>query len=271
MNLISRLSKGKEIAKISLSIILKNKSLLFFPIISSISAILIFATFFAGSLFMGISLSEGSMKYVGMALLFFYYLFLFTIITFFNVGLIHCATKIFNNETTSIGEGIRFAGTKMVNIVSWAAISATVGLILKMLTTGENQVGKVIAAMIGTAWTVLTFFVVPIMVYKDMGPIAAIQESGKTISEKWGESLGGTFSFALVNFLGIVLIGLIAYGTSMINFTIAIGVFVVGLIFLFSVTSAANTVFVAAAYNNMNKLPSGAFRGELIDDLFVVK
>lgn len=277
MSIFSRLSKGWSIAQTSLSIILNNKSLLLFPMISTISLILILATFFGGGyLVLGDAIAnntsdENTMNIVGMALVFIYYLVNFTVVTFFNVGLIYCATKIFNEEETSIGEGIQFATTKMGKIITWASISATVGLILNILSNDENRLGQIVASLIGTAWTVLTFFVVPIMVFKDMGPIEAIKESGRTVKEKWGESLGGNFSLGLINVLGIIAIAFLAFVLSMVNMYLALTVAIIAAILLFATTSAANVVFVAAVYNNLNELPSGEFQSDIIDDLFISK
>ena len=55
------------------------------------------------------------------------------IVVFFNVGLVYCARLILEGEETSFAEGISYAMTRTQTIFAWAALAATVGMILKTI------------------------------------------------------------------------------------------------------------------------------------------
>jgi len=59
--------------------------------------------------------------------------------------------------------------------------------------------------LLGLAWTVLTFFVIPIIVYQDLGVVDTIKKSGETIKKTWGEALMVNFSAGFVFGILIVL------------------------------------------------------------------
>jgi hypothetical protein len=95
MSFFNRLSKGWELAKSSLIVLKENKQLLIFPILSSVSLLLILASFGATAVFglkifddnNGVELSRGII-YLGV---FVYYLINYFAVVFFNVALMHCA------------------------------------------------------------------------------------------------------------------------------------------------------------------------------------
>ena len=52
--------------------------------------------------------------------------------------------------------------------------------------------------LIGVAWTLATFLVVPVLVTRDVGPIDAVKESAGLLRETWGENLIGNVGLGLV-------------------------------------------------------------------------
>lgn len=276
MGFFSRLSNGWELAKISLHTINQNRSLLLFPVFSVISLILVLATFFGGGFFLfgetidrALNDEQGG-NLLAIALIFIYYLINFFIIVFFNSALIHCAVKILNGEETSLEEGFNFALSRIGKIFGWAVLSATVGTLLQLLQN-MGKIGEIIAGLIGLAWSVMTFFVVPVLIYEDKGVFEAVKESGRLMRQKWGESLAANVSFGLFHFLGIL--AAIGLGMLLMNVSAILAITVaVGIILLVStVMSAARTVFVAAVYNHVSGRPTGEFDGRTLDSAFIQK
>ena len=283
MRIFDRISNGWTIGNISLSIIKNNPSLLLFPIISGISMIIVFLSYFGGGLILllGASLSSfssleslansdllaDSVVYV---IAFGFYLTNYFIVIFFNVALVHCAKRILNGKETSVGEGINFALTKVINILSWAILAATVGVILKIIQQRAGKFGEIISSILGVVWGIATFFVVPVLAYENVGPIDALKRSSDIIQNKWGESLGANFSFSIFTFLGLV-------ATILAGMLLAVGIHpVAGLIagillflLVLSTVSAAEVVFLAAAYEHVNERPSKLFQGKILDNMFV--
>lgn len=276
MNFFTRLSNGWQLANLSFATINQNRSLLLFPVFSSIALILVLATFFGGTfLLVGDEIetlmnNEEYGNLPGYALIFFYYLVNFFVIVFFNAALIHCALKVLNGEETSVGDGLSFAFSRIEKIFAWSLLSATVGTLLQALQD-MGKIGEIVASLIGIAWSILTFFVVPILVYENLGVIDSVKQSGRLMKEKWGESLAANVSFGLFHFLAIIAAAVVFFLLTSVNMILAIVVSVLMVLVASTVISAARTVFVAAVYNHVTGRPAGDFDGEMLDSVFVHK
>ncbi|MCB0525203.1 MAG: DUF6159 family protein [Saprospiraceae bacterium] len=278
MSFFSRLSNGWELAKVSFSTINKNRSLLLFPVFSTISLLLILASFAGGTFFfIGGDLSnlenfenENVNVTVNAVIVFLYYLINYFIIVFFNSALIFCAVKILNGEETRLSEGIQFANDRIGKIFGWAVLSATVGTLLRFIQNA-GKAGEIISSIFGVAWSILTFFAVPILVFEDKGVIDTVKESGRLMKQKWGESLAANVSFGIFHFLGILLA--IAIGILLMPIHPVLGILlgVLAVLLVSTIVATAETVFIAAVYNHIKGAPTGEFDGDVLDSAFITK
>ncbi|MCW5921869.1 MAG: hypothetical protein KIS77_05955 [Saprospiraceae bacterium] len=274
MSFFTRLSNGWQLAQVSFATINKNKSLLLFPVFSSVSLILVLATFFGGTFFFvgeDVERLLNDEQYgglLGYGLIFLYYLINFFIIVFFNAALIHCAIKVLDGEETSVEEGLSFAFSKIGKIFSWSVFAATVGTLLQALQNA-GKVGEIVAAIVGIAWSIMTFFVVPILIYEDRGVMDAVRQSGRLMKQKWGESLAGNVSFGLFHLLGVFVAMVLFFLLSSVNVLLGLVVAVLAILLVSTIVTAARTVFVAAVYNRVTGKPVGEFNGDLLDSAFV--
>jgi hypothetical protein len=149
--------------------------------------------------------------------------------------------------------------------------------VLRMISERSGFIGKIVVGLIGFAWTIGTYFVVPVLVVEGVGPIEAIKRSGASIRKTWGEALVvnaglGALSFVmglcgfLPLFIGIA--GTIALATPWP--VVAGGV--VSLILLIAVgliTSTLQMILVAAVYRfaATGQVP-GQFDAELLSKAF---
>jgi hypothetical protein len=203
------------------------------------------------------------------AITFAFYLVNYFIVVFFNMALIHCAHLYFKGEQLTVGKGIQFSMSRIGAILSWAVVAATVGLILRIIQENVGWLGRIITGLIGIVWSVTTFFVVPVLAYENVGPVDAVKRSGSLMREKWGESIGAGFSIGLVGFIGGIFIILAGIALAFIHPMVG-GVFaILAFILLSVVLSAAQTVFISAAYHNATGSPVRHFRDEMFADLFV--
>src|SRR5262249_2561179 len=122
---------------------------------------------------------------------FFFYFCNYFVIYFFNAALVHCAISHFRREPVPPSEGLRAAGRRLPELLAWAFVSATVGLILRLIENANEKIGSFVSAILGSAWTVVTYFVVPVLVVEGVGPMQAIQRSWQILRKTWGESIGG--------------------------------------------------------------------------------
>ncbi|MBO6515718.1 MAG: hypothetical protein JJ975_04125 [Bacteroidia bacterium] len=276
MGVFSRIGKGWNMAFLSLKVIRRNKQLILFPIISGLALVAILASFVGVAILnygMELDLVIENSETLDYVIAFLFYLVSYFIVVFFNIGLVHCTRVYLQGGEPSFSDGVRFAATRIPTILGWSVLAATVGLILKAIQENSGTVGQIISSIIGVVWSIVTFFVVPVLAYEDLGPVEALKRSTGIMKNKWGESIGASFSFGAVTFVGMLIIalpiGLIA-GSVNVFFGLAVGVLVAFLIH--AIVSSAEMVFIASVYHKMvADQPVEYLNSEVIDDLFIEK
>lgn len=188
MSFGTRFSNGWTIAKNSFKVLRENRQLIVFPILSGISIILIFASFF--TVVLGIAgWKVDNMHDLGTVgsyvFLFVFYIINYFVIVFFNMALIHCTSLYFKGEELTIRKGMEFSMSRIGSIFAWAVFAGTIGAGLKIIQENVGSLGKIITGIIGVVWSVATFFVVPVIAYENLGPVGAFKKSANLMKEKW--------------------------------------------------------------------------------------
>lgn len=259
----------------SFSVLRKNKQLILFPILSGIALILLTLSYmvilFAPNGW-DFNKTYHESSIVHYLMLFVFYLINYFVIVFFNMALIHCARIYFEGGKPTLSDGLSFSMSRIGDILAWSAVAATVGLIFRLLEENLGRIGEIITAILGVAWSVTTFFVVPVLAYENLTPIAAYKRSIKIMKEKWGESLGATFSFGIIQLLAVLLISVPLFFIGS-QFGIITGIILaaIGLLFIISIISAAQSIFISAVYFNINDKPVADFDNETLDGIFIQK
>src|SRR5262249_51954169 len=125
--------------------------------------------------------------------LFAYYFVNYFVVIFCNSALISCAIVRFNGGEPTIADGLSASVSRLPQIHAWALVSATVGVLLKAIENANERVGEFVSALLGLAWSVLTFFVVPVLVVEKADPVTAVKRSMSILRKTWGESLVGNW------------------------------------------------------------------------------
>ena len=125
------------------------------------------------------------------ALLFAFYVVSYFVVIFFNTALISCVNARLHGTDMSVKEGLSNAGRHFRTIIAWAIISATIGLILHLIAERSGIIGEIVTSIIGGVWSLVTFFVVPVLVLEDKGVVDSVKESVSLIKKTWGESIIG--------------------------------------------------------------------------------
>jgi hypothetical protein len=140
-----------------------------------------------------------------MVFLFLFYLVQYSIIFFFNCALVGAAMIRLDGGDPTVRDGLRIASSRIVQIIGYAAIAATVGLILRLIEERAGFIGRWIAGLIGLAFTVATFLTVPILVSRDVGPVEAVKESAALLKKTWGENIIGNGGMGFLSSCSISL------------------------------------------------------------------
>jgi hypothetical protein len=263
------IGRSFELFGTSWRILMDDKKLLVFPFLSGIVSLIVLATFIIPLVVGGIL---GDLVFY--IALFVFYLVSYFVVIFFNTALVSCVNARLQGKEMSVGEGLKAALNHFGSILAWALVSATVGIILQVIRDRGGFIGQIAASLVGGAWGLVTFFVVPVLVLEDKGVFESIRESTDMIKRTWGETIVGSGSIFLVFFI-IGLIGLVAtFATlflgSMTVFGIALILFI-GLVIVLAVVAAAmQGIFVTALYTyaRTGTVPP-AFRQDLIQKAFV--
>lgn len=280
-------SNSWQLLKASFNVLRSDKQLIVFPIVSMIGSLIVIATFAVPMLASGIlsQLGEGrssnSAQVVAFIVAFLFYVVMYTVIIFCNTALVGAVMMRLKGEEPSLRAGFNIAFARLGSIVGYAVLSATVGMILRTIAQRGGIVGRIVASLIGFAWSVATFLVVPILVVENVDPIEAIKRSTKMLRQTWGEQLVGNFSLSLASGLIFFAVILVVFVPLMIvavslKSAVLIGVgivlFVVAAIAMSLLTSALQGIYVAAVYNYaVTGSTGGMFSDNLIQGAFRTK
>ena len=287
-----RLSRGWELAGQSWDVLKRDKELVLFPILSGIACLLVIASFLLPMFFIP-GLGQGVMgaldgdradnnplaaRIAYGAVLFAFYFVNYLVIVFFNTALVSCAIIRFKGGDPTLGDGLRMASSRLPQILGWAALSATVGVVLKMIEEKTDWVGHIVVGILGTVWAVATYLAVPVLAVEGVGPVEALKRSGALIRKTWGEGLAGNFGFGIIGLLiSLPGIALIILGGFSFAKSVALGFALVasGLFALLAasiVLSTLKQIFIAGlyVYATEQKVPNG-FSTDLMRSAFAPK
>jgi hypothetical protein len=283
-------SRSWMITKLTFAVINKDRELLWFALLSFIfSALFGVAMIFPSIIpaLMENGLSKESLEAYQYVIVFITYFGLAFIATFFNVCVVYTTKIRFEGGNATFGESIRFAFSRLSLIFQWSLLSASVGLLLRILHQLASNLGKIgqlvaniLISLLGMAWSIVTIFVVPVLVYEGLGPIDAIKKSTQVIKKTWGESLIKALGLGLVQFLVFVMVIIASAGLTFVlssafdtaGLLIGISVGVLLLLLTGLVFTVASTIFNTAlyVYANNNLIASG-FNEEVVKGAFKQK
>jgi hypothetical protein len=199
------------------------------------------------------------------------------IATFFNAALIGATLKRLRGGDPTFRDGLQMASGRIGSILGYSAIAATVGVVLQVIRSKSNAAGDLAAGVLGIAWGVATFLVVPVLVAEDVGPTEAIKRSGSLLKKTWGEQVVGNVSLGLISLLaslavagiGAVLIAIAASVGSNVALGGAITVVIILVAIVAVIFSALNAIYKAAVYEYAaDGIASGAFGQDALSHAF---
>ena len=261
---MERISRGFRLLGASWQVLKADRELLILPLISFVAIAIVAATFAGVDFGVGGFLDKGTEPgLVDYLLLGGFYFAAYFVSIFFNAAVVGAATIRLSGGDPTVRDGLRLASSKLGKIAGWAAVSATVGIILRSLEERAGFLGRIVIAIVGAAWSAITFFVVPVLLYEPVGVIEGVKRSGSLFKERWGEQFTGNVSIGLAMFLLAIPVALIAAGIGMLSVTLGIVVGAVGLGILAAGGAALTGVFNAALYRYATTgEASGAFSAE---------
>lgn len=208
-----------QLMKDSWHVLMRDKALIAFPVVSAVACFLVFLAFVGP--FIGVNVfreAAGSTTSEALTwvVLFCYYLCNFFVVIFFNAALVDFVVTRMRGGEPTVGGSLKAATAHLPQIAAWSLVSATVGVILQALSSRAGFLGRIVISLVGVAWALLTYFVVPFVIVERKGAFEAIGASKDLLARTWGQQLVSGLGYGLIGFLltlpGIVLVIVAAVG-----------------------------------------------------------
>lgn len=264
----------------SWALLKQDKEILWFPVLSTVTsiialtlmAVLFFFTVMGGDVHALEGETEQAMGFLDYSMLILFYTVMFFIANFFQAGIYIIAYGRMNGRDLTFSDGIQGATNAAGKIFLWSLISATVGVVLRAIADRSKLVGRIVVALLGAAWNILTYFSLPALVISNVSVVDSFKVSAATIRKTWGETLilnigMGLFFFSIAS-IGIALgIGIIMLAPMA---SIALSVFILLVVYIVAlsiVSSTLGAIFKLALYQYAQTgiVPEG-FSPELIQN-----
>ena len=265
---MGRLGRTWLLFKESFAVLAGDSEILVFPVCSGISLLLLGASFFIplyrdGTL-QAVTHHKGTWD--DYAVLFAWYYLNFFVGIFFNSALMGCANIRLSGGQPTVGAGFRMALSRVGPIAVWALVAASVGLVLSSLRDRRNQLMSFVAAGLNLAWSLITYLIVPVLLFENRGVFGSLHRSEQLFRSHWGEQVAGSFGFGLLSTLLSIPAVLLALACWRVDPIAGIILAAVYLVILATVTSAVRGVFTVALYRyaTAGSAPSG-FSADAID------
>ncbi len=270
MGFVERIGNGWNLGRQSLSLIWNDKTLMVFPLFSGICSLGAVTAFSLGigpdrlQVWFEAMEQEAAAEQVpvmGYIAAFALYFVLYFITVFFNVALIGCARLSMAGRDTTVSDGLAIAGRHLPAILAWALVSGSVGVLLGAIEN-EKRVGRFVRSILGTAWSILTFFVIPVMIFEKCGVLGSIRRSAKIMARTWGENLAAQFSLGLIFFvLSLPLVVLILFAvlseSDVVALLLCLGLFYMICVAILSATAKSVLVVALYEYATEGRAPRG--------------
>ena len=258
--------QGRELSNEAFAVVKDHRFLLGFPIRAGIGSFVVLVVLGLPAALLAATSDSDAAAGSAIALLVVAALVAACIVARFQGGLVAAADLALKGEASSYEQGMHDSSGHVGALAGWGLINGTVGVVLSSLQSGGGQSGligvalRILGALVSVAWSAITFFVVPVIVFEGIGAVAAIKRSTSILRERWGPAVAGIVRIGLrfVIFLYLPAAVLLVAGIFVAmggddSATIALGALLVGIaIVLFVaggiVQSTVRSVFGVALY-----------------------
>jgi hypothetical protein len=267
--MLDRFSRTWELTKQSFAVIAADKRLLIFPVLSGIAVIIVSVSFAIPMLMSG-ALERPQRTPADYVVLFLFYFANYFVVLFFNCALVACANICLSGGHATVKDGLGAAWSRIGRIFMWALVAATVGFLIRLIEERVEKAGRIIAWLLGTAWTLMTYFIVPVLMFEDAGVIESVKRSTGVLKKTWGEEIASGFSFGLIWLVALIPGAVLVYVCWMVKPLLAFAVAVFYIMLLAVVSAAVKSIFTVALYRyaSQGQVPEG-FSQDLVQGAFI--
>lgn len=279
---MNRFQRSLSLFKSSWTVICSDRELLLLPVFSALVSLVVTLSFVVPGLFSmreqttvsGSSVVPTPLTYVLIVL---FYLVSAFVVIFFNSALICGANERLAGGDPTISSAIQGALQRIGLIFQWSLVSATVSMVIRQIQDNGGIVGKIFGGLLGFAWSVVTFLVLPTLVLEGLSVKDAFRRSAESIKTTWGENVIGQGGLGLIGFVGILpffvvgAVGIATLQTTALLGGTLIAIAMVGMLGVSIVVSALGVVYQTALYRFATHQTVPAFDDQVLAGAFRAK
>jgi uncharacterized protein DUF6159 len=211
---LGRFATSWRMFKASWHVLRSRKELAVFPVLSGLAGLLVAVVFLTPAVFT-VDFDREQATPATYVLLACFYVVAAYVAIFFNAALVSQANIALQGGDPSVAAGLKVAGANWARLVPWALLSATVSLILRIIEERLGVVGRIVAGLIGMAWNLVTYLVLPVLVIEGTGTKDALRRSADLFRRTWGENVLGNVGIGVFGFLMFLpCVALVALGAA---------------------------------------------------------
>ena len=268
---MGRIERSFRLVQQSYRILMHDKELMILPLISGVITIGVAVSFFFTFNITEDGVRDGQAE--TLVPVFLLYVITYAIGIFFQAAVIAGATERMRGGNPTVGSALAAAWQRIGSILMWAVVAATVGTILRAIHDRSAFIGRIVVALVGAAWSLATFFVVPVLVFEDLSVGDSFKRSWAVFKKTWGETVVGSAGVGVVAFLAwltLMLVVMLLFAVNAVWTAVIVGV--TGGICLMLFFAALQGVYVASLYRFATEgKEAGGFDHDLMANAFVPK
>jgi hypothetical protein len=243
---MGRIGRSFQLVGQSYRLLMQDKELMVLPLISGLVTIAVLGAIVFG---FGLPTEQVAGRRPAMYLLLFaLYVITYTISIFFQAAVVAGATERMSGGDPTVSSALAAASRRAGPILMWAVVAATVGVAFRIVHDRGGFVGRIIANVMGVAWALATFFIVPVLVLEDRAIPDSFTRSVQVFRETWGETVVGQTTLGAAGVCAWLTLVAVVGLLSLVIGVAAVAVFVVGAAILMVFFSALQGIYVASLY-----------------------
>ena len=185
---------GKLLLSATWQLLRQDRDLLWLPVVGGVASLFVLAMLLVPGLVFGWLAGNASAGGVVGGLL-----GLFAAATvgiYFQAALVLGAFQRADGFDPSFTSTLQQAWAVRRQVVEWALLTTTIGALIRVVEERLGFVGAIIGFLGGLAWSIASFFTIPVFVAEGLGPVAATRRSAALVKQRWGISVRSTLRLA---------------------------------------------------------------------------
>lgn len=257
---MGRIARGWAISKASWRVLAQDRELIWIPVLSGVAALLAFAAIAVpGVVLMGGIDAAGTGDVATWLIGVLATVAATWVFALGQAAMIAGAAERMDGGDPTIPSALAAARARAGRILEWAIMATVVAIVLDQIEQRLGVLGRLVSWIGSTAFSVLSFLALPVIVFEDVGAIEAFKRSSRLLKGTWGEQLTFNFGIGVISMLavmaGVAVAAVLAVTGIAVLAILGIVAAVVWTLVVVAVSSALSAVFKAALYRWATGLP----------------